>query len=217
MKARVPDGRRQKSTPPPPPSHEALIVEDDPLIAEALGDQVRSLGHTPRFSTTLDDVRAAIREGGFCYVLLDMQFPASAGGRPAVASGTVALDEACACQAARGCPLRDGHVLPIIIVTGFSKDSDFVSKMHRRGADAFIEKPFFDRYDKIVDTIREELEKGERAEHAACVAALGGVVEHVSAPVPPQAATPAPKGVEMLIPIGASSSTASGSTSAWAS
>ena len=151
--------------------HVALIVEDDPQVADVLEELVASLGHAFRHATTLEEVRAAVAAGGYCYVLLDMQIPADATSREAVGCGETALRLVRRASSARNA--ADHHVLPVIVVTGYSRDPDFVSKMHKNGADDFIPKPFGDRPDRILDTIRAALELAGREEHGACDAARG--------------------------------------------
>jgi DNA-binding response OmpR family regulator len=147
--------------------HVALIIEDDSGISEILQEIVASLGHASIVASTLEEVRAAIAKGGFCYVLLDMQIPAHKGARAMLGSGETAL------LAIRKKDPRHaeqgGHVLPVIIVTGYSRDYEFVTKMHEMGADTFIAKPFDDRIEVVLDKIRNALAKSGRVEHEACL------------------------------------------------
>jgi CheY-like chemotaxis protein len=148
--------------------HVALIVEDDPQIADILEELVTSLGHAHRRATMLEEVRAAVTAGGYCYVLLDMQIPADARSRASVGCGETALR-----LLRRAAPARsthDQHVLPILVVTGYSRDLDFVTKTLKEGANDFIPKPFGERVDRVLDKIRDALRLGDREEHAACVA-----------------------------------------------
>ena len=176
--------------------HVALIVEDDPQVADVLKELVASLGHAWRHARTLEEVRAAVAAGGYCYVLLDMQIPADATSREAVGCGETALRLVRRANPARNA--EDNHVLPVIVVTGYSRAPDFVSKMHKNGADDFIPKPFGDRPDRILDTIRTALELAGREEHGACDAARG------------ERAIPSPVGAvaESAPPANASSTTA---------
>jgi DNA-binding response OmpR family regulator len=148
--------------------HVALIVEDDPQIADILEELVTSLGHDCRRATTLEEVRAAVATGGYCYVLLDMQIPADARSRASVGCGETALR-----LLRRAAPARsthDGHVLPILVVTSYSREPDFVTKTIKEGADDFIPKPFGERIDRVLDKIRDALARADREEHAACTA-----------------------------------------------
>jgi CheY-like chemotaxis protein len=148
------------------PSHVALIIEDDPIWAKLLCDLVLSLGHDFILATTLQDARAAIEAGGYCYVLLDMEIPARAGMDPNVACGETALE-----LLRKKHPHRrdDGrHVLQILVATGYSNDGEFSSRLHQMDADAFISKSSFARAGYVSDQIRSALTRAGRADHAAC-------------------------------------------------
>ena len=151
----------------PRKAHKAFIIEDDAAIADILADLVCSIGHEVVIAATLEDARRVMREERFCYVLLDLQFPPEPGGRPGLGSGDTALAELRALERRRG--PGDGHLLPIIIVTTYAaKSPEFGSKMHKRGADDFITKPFGNRHDEILDKIREALGNGGHNDHSAC-------------------------------------------------
>ena len=148
--------------------HVALIVEDDPQIAEILQELRASLGHRWVHASTLEEVRAAVATGGYCYVLLDMQIPAHKGARPLLGSGETAL-----AMIRKKEPRRHesgGHVLQVLVVTGYSRDHEFVSKMYEMEADGFIAKPFDDRVEVVLDKIRNALKKSVRVEHEQCLA-----------------------------------------------
>ncbi len=158
--------------------HVALIVEDDPFIADNLKELVTSLDHEWRHASTLEEVRAAIAAGGYCYVLLDMQIPADATVKESVGCGETALR-----LLRRKAPernARDKHVLPILVVTGYSSKPDFVSKVHKEGANDFIAKPF-GPLDLVLDKIREALRLAEREEHEECEAAAKAAREAAAA------------------------------------
>jgi DNA-binding response OmpR family regulator len=146
--------------------HVALVIEDDATTAEFLCEHLKSIDHLPVHCKTLEEVRTAIRKGGWCYALLDMQFPRDADSPPSVASGDVALVELRAVDPRRN--ENDYHRRPILILTAYSQELDFAWKMGRRGADEFIPKPFAQRMDKVLDIIREALRLAGRTDHGAC-------------------------------------------------
>ena len=154
-------------------SHLVLIIEDDEHIAEIEKGWVTSLGQRWRHARTLEEVREALAAGGYCYVLLDMQIPADALSRASVGCGETAFDMIRRAFPAR---LRNGKfALPVIVVTGYSRDPDFISKMYEVfDADGFITKPFGDRDDLLLDKIRGVLARAGRAEHALCKCAGTG-------------------------------------------
>ncbi len=158
--------------------HVALIVEDDPQIAVILKEFVGSLGHDWIHEATLEEVRAAVAAGGYCYVLLDMQIPADAHSRAVVGCGETALE-----VIRRAAPERTKagkHVLPILVVTSYSRHPDFVSKMYDMDANGFIAKPFDDRADLILDKIRAALARAERVDHSCCAAVLAASPERMT-------------------------------------
>lgn len=148
--------------------HVALIVEDDPQIAEALEEILASIDHASRRASTLEEVRAAVLQGGLCYALLDMQIPPYAGARPLVSAGETAL-----ALLRKAHPRRNEqhqHLFPILVVTGYSKEPDFVARIYDAEGNGFIAKPFGDRIELVHDKIRASLLRAGHEEHAACLA-----------------------------------------------
>jgi len=149
------------------PKHVAFIVEDDPHVAAELRALVASLGHASIHASTLEEALAAIEAGGFCYALLDMQIPADASSMPRAACGETVLT-----TLRKRYPQRraDGkHVLQIVVVTSYSREPEFVSRMHELDADAFIAKPFDDKPELVLEKIRTALVRAGREEHESCV------------------------------------------------
>jgi CheY-like chemotaxis protein len=146
-------------------SHVAFVVEDDPVMARTLCDLVASLGHEWILAVTLEDAREGIARGGFCYALLDMQIPATDGAPPIVACGETvlrALREKFPARTARG-----KHVVPIIVVTSYSREPEFVTRMLKMDANDFVAKPLASQA-VVPDKVREALAAAEREDHAAC-------------------------------------------------
>jgi CheY-like chemotaxis protein len=142
-----------------------LIVEDDLQIAAILIDLVQHLDHAFHHVTTLAEARTALEAGDYCYVLLDMMIPEERGSKPVASAGEVCLE-----LARKRDPRRHAlgkHYLPVLVVTSYSREPDFVFRMSDLGADAFIAKPF-QRPDSIFEKIQTCLERSGRAHHAAC-------------------------------------------------
>jgi CheY-like chemotaxis protein len=152
------------------PQHCTLLIEDDPQMAAEMKSLLASLGHNCIHASTLEEVRAAIEKGGFCLALLDMQIPADASSIPLVSCGETALALLRIHDARRRANGR--HILQILVVTSYSKEPDFVSRMHEMDADGFIAKPFDDRLEAVVDKIRAALARADRIDHASCEAAM---------------------------------------------
>ncbi len=151
----------------PPAACVALIVEDDPPMAETLKNYVASLGHEWLHAVTLDDAREALAHGGFCYALLDMQIPPRDGAPPIVSCGETVLRELRAKLPSRN--EAGHHRFPIIVVTSYSRDPEYVTRMMKMGADDFVAKPIASQ-SVVPDKVREALEAAGRSSHAACAA-----------------------------------------------
>jgi CheY-like chemotaxis protein len=155
-------------------SHEVLIIEDEPPMAETLAELCASLGCRTRIAPTLADVRAAIDEGGFCAVLLDLQIPSDAHARPLVGSGETALAQLRKHDKRRNA--EGHHILPILVVTGYSIEPGFVTRLFKGGIDDFLPKsfddgsgrPFRERLDGVLDKVRAALAQAGRTDHASC-------------------------------------------------
>ncbi len=146
--------------------HVALIMEDNPEIAAGIAEGVRARGDTPWIVTNLEELRAAIDKGGFCYVLLDIEVPARPGGIPHPRCGETAIEWLRAYDSAR---TKDGrHVLPIIVISGFNRSASFASDLLMNDANAFVEKPFSPDHREILERIDILLAKAERTDHEAC-------------------------------------------------
>lgn len=149
-------------------AHVALVVEDDAHIAEELGALVRSLGHTARHVVTLQGVRAEVEKGGFCYVVLDMEIPADELTRPHPVSGRTALS-----VIRKRFPERNGtraHKVPVLVLTGYSAEPEFVNQSWREGADDFVHKTM-KNLPLVPEHIQAILADAGREDHAACLPA----------------------------------------------
>ena len=141
--------------------HVALVVEDDLPVAEALGEVARSLGHEAILVATLSEACTELERGGFCYVLLDMQIPPELGTKPFVGCGKTFLGLMKKRNAER-------HRIPVLIVTSYSTEPDFVWEMRGLDADEFIAKPFKHKIEAVYEKIRKCLCNMGREEHDAC-------------------------------------------------
>lgn len=147
--------------------HIALIVEDEPEMAAELADLLRSFGHDHLHAETLADARASLDEGGFCYVLLDLQIKADGQSiKPRIESGMSLLREI-----RRRFPHRsanDMHLIPVLVISGHGKEPENIIGAFKDGINDFIMKPLsLNRHD-IGGTIRRCLELAGRGDHGAC-------------------------------------------------
>lgn len=147
--------------------HTALIVEDEIEMAAEIGDLLRSFGHDHRHAETLAEGRACLDDGGFCYVLLDLQIKADAHSiKPRVESGMTLLRETRHRFPHRGA--NDVHLMPVLVISGHGKEPENIIGAFKDGIDDFIMKPLsLDRQD-VGGKIRRCLELAGRGDHAAC-------------------------------------------------
>lgn len=147
--------------------HVALLVEDDLETANRVKDLLSVLGFDYRHASTQEAALALIEQGGFCFALLDLQIPRNEDSIMAhVEAGQSVLD------AIRGRydeknKKKRMHWLPVLIMTAFAKEADYIVEMMGRGADGYLFKPFGEMT-KLADTIRNALERSERDGHDRC-------------------------------------------------
>ncbi|MBV5265471.1 response regulator transcription factor [Pinisolibacter aquiterrae] len=100
-----------------------LLVEDDPMLGQAVRDQIAADGHTVDWVKRLDAAGEAILSAAFDLVLLDLMLPDGRG-----------LDFLKARRAA-------GDVTPVVILTARDQISDRIAGLDA-GADDYLVKPF---------------------------------------------------------------------------
>jgi two-component system OmpR family response regulator len=100
-----------------------LLIEDDPLLGEAVRDHIASHGHAVDWSTTLGEARDHLNVVSYELILLDLHLPDGKG-----------LDFL---KALRG----KGSDTPVIILTARDQLSDRIEGLNS-GADDYLVKPF---------------------------------------------------------------------------
>ncbi len=137
-----------------------LIVEDDETLRETLAEQLAD-GHGFAVATagTLGAADKAINDEGSCFdmVILDLGMP-DGDGRDY-------------CAKLR----RQGHKMPVIMLTGSFGESDVVGGLDS-GANDYVAKPF--RTNELVARIRAQLREFENSEAATLT--VGPYVFHPS-------------------------------------
>jgi len=126
-----------------------LIVEDDEALRETLADQFASeYGFAAFTAATLDEAGAAINatDGRFDAVILDLGMPDGDGRE--------------FCVKLR----RQGHKMPVIMLTGSDSEADVVRGLDAGAAD-YIAKPF--RINELVARLRAQLRIFDNTEDAA--------------------------------------------------
>lgn len=148
--------------------HVALIVEDEPEMAEEIGDMLRALGHDFLHAETLADARTLLALGGFCYALVDLEIKADRQSlKPRVESGMSVLREIRQ-RFPHRCGSSDMHLLPVLVISGHGREPQTVIGAFRDGIDDFILKPLSAGGQDIGGKIRRCLELAGRPDHAAC-------------------------------------------------
>ncbi len=149
--------------------HTALIVEDEPEMAAEIADLLRSFGHGHVHVETLADARERLDQGGFCYVLLDLQIKADSQSiKPRVESGMSLLREIRQRYPAHGAEGK--HLMPVIVISGHGKEPHDIIGAFRDGIDDFIMKPLGTQGRDVGNQIRDCLQKAGRTDHAQCEA-----------------------------------------------
>lgn len=100
-----------------------LIVEDNPELAELIGQHLAEAGFANDMVATAEDARAYVAAGDHAAMLLDLGLPDE--------DGIVLLREL------RGA----GHFLPVLVLTARSAIADRVAGLNA-GADDYLSKPF---------------------------------------------------------------------------
>ncbi|MEQ8355862.1 MAG: response regulator [Kiloniellaceae bacterium] len=100
-----------------------LLIEDEPVLGQAVQEQVAADGHAVDWLTRLDEADAALRAVDYGLVLLDLHLPDGRG-----------LDLLKTMR-------RSGDPRPVIILTARDQISDRIAGLNA-GADDYLVKPF---------------------------------------------------------------------------
>lgn len=138
--------------------HEILIAEDDAGCAQAMADLVRSMEMDCRVVRTLEEEKAALAERLPCAIVQDMQMPHAAGAQPHEKSGESAMRNARSLS-------NGARRVPIVVVTAFRSDPDYVWAMSELEAEGFIAKS---NLAALADKLAGALKKRGREDHARC-------------------------------------------------
>ncbi|MCL4198391.1 MAG: response regulator [Phycisphaerales bacterium] len=130
----------------------ALIVEDDDRIVRSIEDALYSLGHACVSVASQEEALAALGEGQFDYVLLDLHIPARSG------RGGASID--CGVNLLRQIRKRFSAVeLPVIAITAYAPECvNLSTELYRLGVNEFVAKPFEETGRTLPSVIRKVLE-----------------------------------------------------------
>lgn len=119
---------------PPLPPPNALVVDDDPDILVEVAERLEAVGHRSTGVSSVEDARAALTQGGWDYLVLDLEIPIKFGRPNRVENGLALLGEV---------NQQDDH-LPVVVITAHGHDSsDLAAAVISAGRPLdFIRKPF---------------------------------------------------------------------------
>ena len=151
--------------------HVALVVEDDLVLAEALGDLLKSLGHDVMHAETQEEGLKLMEQGGFCFAILDLQIKVNEEAVHAwVEAGQTLMRRMRELFPHRN--RDDHHYLQILAMSGYAKERWDVIRMLQDGADDFVVKPLGDNNPPLHAKIQECLRKSGRERHKDCPAMM---------------------------------------------
>ncbi|MBF0140570.1 MAG: response regulator [Magnetococcales bacterium] len=142
-------------------------MEDDHEAANELRDTLRSLGHDCVIVPSQEEAMALLDAGKFCFVLLDLQIlTAPDAFKPILDAGKILLKDIRSHYPARN--QDDQHLLQIIVMSGYAKETPDAVQCLKDGADDFIAKPLDPRSSAMARMIEESLKKSGRTNHLDC-------------------------------------------------
>ena len=147
--------------------HVALVVEDNQVVVDDLGERLHLLGHDMVAVSSQEEALALLEAGQFCYALLDLQILVTPQTRtPRLEAGLSLLRSIREHYPARN--KLDRHCLQIIVMSGFAKEMADAVWCLQNGADDFIAKPFDTPGQSISAKIGECLQRSGRTSQAMC-------------------------------------------------
>lgn len=117
-------------------TYEALVIDDDQAIQEAVADILESLGHKYDQAQSQEDARRWLAKKRYSYYLLDLELPVRTGrGLPRIQTGENLLGEIVR--------HRGEERSPIIVMTGHGLNCpDLAVHVMKHGAVDYVKKPF---------------------------------------------------------------------------
>ena len=153
--------------------HVGLIVEDDPAMAEDLGEVLRSLDCEFVTVDNKRDALAALAGSPFCFILLDLHIKLDSESiRGHFEHGRSLLREM---RGMYSDHTGTGYSLPILVISGHAREVDTAVDVMRDGADHVIQKPI--KGGAVSDAVKGCLERSGRANHDLCAQIVARHVE----------------------------------------
>jgi len=129
--------------------HQALIIDDQQGVLEILGAILSSLDHAYDYARTQREARDLLKVNRYCYILLDLEFPADEGITARIQTGFNCLAEI------RQRFHRDD--LPVIVMTAHENGTEYPIRALQLGANDFAQKDFDEDLEPLDVKIRRVL------------------------------------------------------------
>lgn len=151
--------------------HIALLVEDDPEMAIELGELLVTLGYDHIHASTKVEADELVKQGQFCFVLLDLRIKLNSESRkPRLEAGLTLLAEIRAAYPRRN--QLDKRCLQILVTSDQDKEIHHVIAAFQNGADDFIVKPIGENQLSVREKIKNALRHSGRLHHSKCAAIM---------------------------------------------
>ena len=139
-------------------TYEALVIDDDPAIQDAVADILDSLGHRYDQARSQEDARRLLAAKRYSYYLLDLELPVRTDrGLARIQNGENLLGEIVR--------HRGDEKAPIIVMTGHGLDCpDLAVRVMKHGAVDYVKKPFPATGNTLDRAISEALASHKRKE-----------------------------------------------------
>lgn len=150
---------------PDPTAPRALVIEDHPLIVEAVAEILETLGHTWEEAGTVEEAVAKADGGSFDYILCDLELPLRYGRLPHLDNGLNLIETLSRMPSCSG--------RPIIAMTAHGDATNLELETKRRGAGDFVRKPFPSTGHTLPEAIRLALQPSLAAPKKTVGGAMG--------------------------------------------
>lgn len=144
--------------------HLALVVEDDAETAEDLVQILESIDCASIVVDNAEDAHKQLQKESFCIILLDLEIRRAADSiKGHVEHGKSVLRTI---RATFSEHRETFYSLPVLIVSGFARETDVAVEVMKTGASDIIHKPL--NSGQVSDGIRQALQNSGRRTHEAC-------------------------------------------------
>jgi DNA-binding response OmpR family regulator len=132
--------------------HKALVIDDQQGVLETVKAILFSMEHDFDTARTQREALELLDSRAYCYVLLDLEFPADEGAMPRIRTGFNCL------EAIRRRFRREE--LPVVIMTAHENGTEYPIRALQLGANDFAKKPFDDDLEPLEVRVQRVLTGG---------------------------------------------------------